>query len=566
MKLVIKEYLASLREREELDAILPDLLSQMGLNVFILPSRGVKEYGVDIAAVGSLDGESEKVFLFSVKSGNLTRETWDGTSPQSLRPSLNQILDSFIPNRIPSKHREKPVEICLCFGGDVNSGIRQEVSGYTASETKENISFCEWNGDKLAEYIERYFLRENIAPESIRSQLRKSLAMIDQPSIAFKHFGLLVDSICNGDFKRQKDNVTALRQLLIYTWVLYSWCREENNIECAYLSIERVALAGWDLVKPFFGKKTKVAKDCFGAYDSLISLYNEISKNYFGKVVIPHSSSLYALSRSASSSCSVDANLKLFDLAGRVALFGIWSYWEFSLIENPSEEALSAFRNVFNTVNEALIKTINNNPTLFSPYKDDQAIDIAICIFFLSLDEKNFKNIEGWIGRILQSSYRSIEGHRTYPSNLEKYSDLIEHPRVKTEEYRKSVTQGSILYPYLSFFSAIFNFDNLYSGLARLKNDFFEHSNFQMYFFDESSEDKLYANTDLHGATLSHVPVDKEADVFYSEIKSECEKSSSFNNLSAMQYGVWPLVILACRHHRLPVPAHFYIAFKKIEK
>ena len=87
-----------------------------------------------------------------------------------------------------------------------------------------------------------------------------------------------------------------------------------------------------------------------------------------------------------------------------------------------------------------------------------------------------------------------------------------------------------------------------------------------MYFFDESSEDKLYANTDLHGATLSHVPVDKEADVFYSEIKSECEKSSSFNNLSAMQYGVWPLVILACRHHRLPFPALFYIAFKKIEK
>ena len=48
MKLILKQYLASLKERAELDAILPDLLSSMGMNVFISPTRGVKEYGVDI--------------------------------------------------------------------------------------------------------------------------------------------------------------------------------------------------------------------------------------------------------------------------------------------------------------------------------------------------------------------------------------------------------------------------------------------------------------------------------------------------------------------------------------
>ena len=216
MKLIIKEYLSSLREREELDAILPDLLSQMGLNVFISPSRGVKEYGVDIAAVGKLEDAKEKVYLFSVKSGNLTRETWDGASAQSLRPSLNQILDAFIPSRIPSKHQDKVIEICLCFGGDIHSGIRQEVSGYTNSHSTESISFSEWNGDKLAEYIERYFLREDLAPPNVRSHLRKTLAMIDEPEISFKHFQVLVDTVRNGSFKRQKDKVTALRQILIY--------------------------------------------------------------------------------------------------------------------------------------------------------------------------------------------------------------------------------------------------------------------------------------------------------------------------------------------------------------
>jgi hypothetical protein len=61
MNLVIRQYLASLRERGELDAILPDLLSQLGLVVFSRPRRGTRQDGVDVGAVGSLEGGKEKV-------------------------------------------------------------------------------------------------------------------------------------------------------------------------------------------------------------------------------------------------------------------------------------------------------------------------------------------------------------------------------------------------------------------------------------------------------------------------------------------------------------------------
>ena len=49
MKPVIREYLASLRERGELDAILPDLLSELGYTVISRPSRGTRQFGVDVA-------------------------------------------------------------------------------------------------------------------------------------------------------------------------------------------------------------------------------------------------------------------------------------------------------------------------------------------------------------------------------------------------------------------------------------------------------------------------------------------------------------------------------------
>ena len=98
MKLLFRTYLASLREREELDAILPDLLSELGYTVYSRPQRGTTQSGVDVAAVGKDDDGERKLFLFSVKQGDLTRQSWDGT-PQALRSSLNEILDTYIPTK-----------------------------------------------------------------------------------------------------------------------------------------------------------------------------------------------------------------------------------------------------------------------------------------------------------------------------------------------------------------------------------------------------------------------------------------------------------------------------------
>lgn len=135
MKLILKEYLSSLRERGELDAIFPDLLSQLGLNVYSRPGRGTRQDGVDVGAVGSMDGGSEKVYLFSIKPGDLTRKDWDGDSVQSLRPSLNEILDAYIPNRLPAEHHGKDIVICIGIGGDVQEQVRPQLTGFIEKNT-----------------------------------------------------------------------------------------------------------------------------------------------------------------------------------------------------------------------------------------------------------------------------------------------------------------------------------------------------------------------------------------------------------------------------------------------
>lgn len=69
MKQLIKEYLGSLGERDELDILLPELLSHIGMHVYSEPRTRGRQHGVDIAAAGRFPGDaSDKVYLLSVKA------------------------------------------------------------------------------------------------------------------------------------------------------------------------------------------------------------------------------------------------------------------------------------------------------------------------------------------------------------------------------------------------------------------------------------------------------------------------------------------------------------------
>ena len=327
MKLILKQYLSSLRERGELDAILPDLLSQLGLNVFSRPGRGTRQDGVDVGAVGSLDGGPERVDLFSIKPGDLTRKDWDGDAVQSLRPSLHEIIDAYIPNRLPVEHRGKDIVICIGIGGDVQEQVRPQLAGFIKRNTTASITFEEWNGDKLASLIQSCFLREDLLPERARSRLRKSLALLDEPEASYQHFAALIKSLAVVDNQKDAERVTALRQMSICLWILFAWARETPNMEAAYLSSELTLLHGWKIVSPYAAKKGKVTQAVETAFFSIFSAYQQICREFLTTNVLPHVGKLHAVSSAVRASCSLDINLKLFDLLGRLATDGIWAYW-----------------------------------------------------------------------------------------------------------------------------------------------------------------------------------------------------------------------------------------------
>lgn len=564
MKLILKQYLSSLKERDELDALLPDLLSQMGLIVFSRPSRGTRQDGVDVAAVGSVDGGPPKVYLFSIKAGDLTRASWDGDSIQSLRPSLNEIRDAYLPNRLPHEHREKDVVICLCFGGDIQEQVRPQVEGYIRQNSTPTLTFEEWNGDRLAQLIVKYFLREDMLPEGTRPQLRKALALLDEPAASFEHYKILVKGIANTLSKSNSQCVTSVRQLNICLWILFAWARDMGNLESAYLSAEFTVLHAWEIAKAHFGKKTKVAKLIQEGFGSILNVYLLICNHYLVKM-FPHTDKKDGLSFAVHSSCRLDVNLKLFDVLSRLSMSGLWSIWR-SQINSKDIEKKEQCNTEVDIVINGIKNIISNNPTLFLPLKDDQAIDIFLTLIVLSFNDENKVDMGNWLFEIADRSIFAFGCHGPYPCTLRNYRDLLDHPKVGDDEYRKNVTEGSILYPTISLWAALLKDEPLFEKVKSAKEEYFDHSNFQFWYPDETSEELMYINQDLHGAVLSNVPVDKTPKDILNAVWRECEETNHFDKLSARMYGFWPLILLACRHYRVPVPLHFTLGFRDVEQ
>lgn len=555
MKLIVRQYLASLKERDELDAILPDILTELGLTVLSRPGRGTKQDGVDIAAYGSLKGEEEKVYLFSVKSGDLTRSEWVGASEQSLRWSLDQIIDVYIRTKIPEEYKDKKIVICLTFGGDIKEQVRSDVVGYIARNSDDKISFEEWNGDRLADYVLRTFLREELFFDKSRSLLRKSIALLDEPESSFKFFKSLISEVL-----KQKDKLKVLRQLNICLWILYSWGRDVGNIEAPYLAAELVLMKSWELSKDSLGKKGKTANYIFEAHKSIFLTYSKINVEFIAFKTYPLVEHQHALSYAVESSNQLDINLKLFDLLGRMGIYGLWLLWTLDHANDEDDSTKEQIMEEIKTHEKNILMMIENNPLLFSPYKDDHAIDISLVLLFLMGVGVEWEKLYRWLDGITFFSIFNFQTNQQYPSVLRSYAQLLNHPQAG-DYYKKDVTSGSILYPYISLISAICGYEEIYKNIADFKKEHLQHCNFQFWYPDEKTEELLLSEDNYHGAVLSNVPIEKGQKEFLKIVFEECQQTDFFKNLTPWKYSRWPLILIACRHNRIPVPLHFFAEF-----
>ena len=501
--------------------------------------------------------DRKKLYLFSIKSGDLTRAEWSAGPPQNLRPSLDEIQDSYLRSHVPGRYRDLDVVICICIGGIIREEVRSDVTGYTDRATGEGISFEVWNGDVLSDHILNAFLREELLPQNVQSYLRKAVALVEEPDSAFRHMDRLMNALLEAAGTVRTRKIIAFRQILIALWVLYAWCRSADNVKAALLASERALLLAWDAAKEQIDAKAPNAKKILLLVQGIRFLHLHISDYYLETKIFPHTAKRYAISSAVRSSNAVDVNLQLFSLLGQIALAGLWRVYFRELMPAGNDESTREMNAQIALYADKAAELIKHNPALFSPLKDNHVVDIHIAaMLFAAADQHTF--LFFWFDEIITRIDFSLSIRGSYPCIYSDYRDLIQHPKVD-DEYFKGATAASVLYPTIAVWAALFGYTPLFNRVADLQNEHLQHSAFQLWFPGDDTEEAIYAHRDRgnHGIAFTDLDLSAGPEVFLDDVFDECEKNKAFGELSAIRTGVWPILLTACRHYRLPVPICF---------
>nr|WP_053000065.1 hypothetical protein [Sphingomonas sp. Y57] len=341
--------------------------------------------------------------------------------------------------------------------------------------------------------------------------------------------------------------------------MLFVWSRDAGNVEAPYRASERVLLHAWALVRDDLAKSTAAAAEIGATFAELVELHFTIWDALIGAKILPHVKTRHAVSSAVASGAAVDVNLKLFELLGRMAMRGLWHLWFKSGTAALPEQRDEWDCPEATELAQAIVQLIRNNPILLTPLVDSHAVDIGVTLLFLTMMSEwtpaaiNYS--EGLIQRITYA-YRS---HNRYPTIHADYRQLVEHPRERNDAYREGETKGSSIFPLIGLWATLAGPTEASAYFADFAEQHLQHCNCQFWLAASDSEDALYTGGGNHGAALCDVPITQDGARAMEMLVSECGPTSAFMTLSAITLGHWPMLALACRHHRLPLPPDLWL-------
>lgn len=553
MKLIIKQYLSLLKESGELDIILPDLLLSMNIEPISRAQVGVRQFGVDIAAVGNDENGRKCFFLFVVKQGDVGRVDWNG-STQAIRQSMDEIMEVYIPNHIEPKYRKLLKKVVVCTGGERKQEVDANWTGYVNKYSSDGVlEFEFWGGDKLSLLIENFLFSEKIIPQEFQSKFRKALALLGDPDYRLTdYYSVLSKILLESDFgdtkkKSSQDRILkALRTINISQNILFAWARAEGNLKPAIYGGERALLLSWELIRRHnLFKNKKIISGFYEIYVSLYRIYGE----YFNKIR-NHCHVKNGLTGYGHH--SIHECLNIFEHLGFLSTAGLLYLYHGASVKN--EELLDSAR----TIGWTVIALLNNHPMTMSPCYDNHIIEIGQTILLLSaLSESHFVN--GWINGIMNMivfAYHNM--HRYFPIDSDSFDDLVAL-NVSHTKTREELFGMSTLIPTLAHFSITLNLDSTYQSIQELSAKHFPNCTFQIWYPDRDTDGALYIqNAARTGAVDAPLALDPSIEEMRARIQKVQKNTIRFDDVSAVKYGFPILPLIASRHFRTPIlPLYF---------
>lgn len=560
MKLIIREYLALLKESKELDLLLPGLLLMMGIEPISHPQVGVRQFGVDVAAVGKDEEQTDTLFLFTIKQGDLGRSDWSADE-QSIRQSLEDISDVYLQNHVRPEHAALKKKVVLCTGGNLKQELDQNWASYTNKHTIEGeLEFEFWGGDKLAILIEQHMFNEQILPVELRSSFRKVLALLGDPDYDLSdYFDLLERLLLQNDFgdltkqSGLKKAKKALRTTHLLLNIIFAWAKDENNLKPAVLAAERTLLITWEFLRKndLFARKS-----LFEIYVTIHKTFTLIDISYFNKIQ-PHCHIEHGLHGYGSH--AILENLNIFEQLGLVSTTGLAAFFVWLVRQDNDDLAAVA------EIVETLKALITNHQATRAPSYDSHIIEISSAIYLLScLSEKEF--IEQWIGEMLHHiafAYAALGKH--FPIESDSFDDLVAL-NIAGNIDRERLMRMSTLLPILAQWCCTLKLDKPYLQIVDITKNVFKDTTLQIWYPDTNTDQFLYIGNAAveSGNTEAPITIPETTEEMQKMIAKVQARTITSDDISANRHQCLILPFIASRHYRTPfLPFYWQCSFSK---
>lgn len=548
MKLLISQYLRLLRERDELDVLIPILFIAMGITPISHPQTGVRQDGVDIAAVGKdpQDGQ-DKLFLVVVKKGDIGRKDWD-SGPQAIRQSLDEIFDVYLQNNIHPEHKYLPIAIWVCTSGNLLQSVNENFVGYAKrKELEADVVFC--GADRLSEWIEQYLFNENIFLGEDRKLLRKALVLIgDIDYDLIDYYSLLLSQLATtheGHVAPQTETEfhAALTRINLALSIVIAWGNDAGNLKQPLLAAERTLLWTWHaIVRREFLHSDKIGERFWALYYTYFNV-SIMYLNKVGKYFIIKDGMSKVSSESALISLSIFKQIAILSSVGISAVF-------------MAQIGHKKIQPIVERIAVLLRGIIKNNRASSSPRLDGNSIDINLAMIFFTLigDTELAKE---WLEDLVSKLVFSVAKKYCYPISSDDIEELAQIENGDFDE-NNFYLKATWLVPSLAIWCILFDMEKKYRYFVEELIMQSPDITPQLWHPTKNTYDLFYFGNSALDQGETEIPIlfDRE----FSKMKEKIQKFKMNERYNlhgfspALEQNFIGIELLACMHFRIPIP------------
>lgn len=469
MRLIIKDYLLQLKEKDELDLLLCDVLFQMGYITENRPKTGNRQFGVDIRAQ-----MEDEILLCVVKQGNLTRQNWN-SGQNAVRQSLEEIQDCYL-GLIKGKDREKKLHVVVATNGMIDEAVRPDWEGYKGRNTNWSGMTVEldfWNIDTLTDYVQRYLFDEHVFSPKMQGLLRRALYFIGDGDYRREYYEEIINdflaSLKENDSVKEKKK--KLAGAFLASQMIAQYAADIKVYKIAIMVTEYLIIRFWKYLLENSKFESQLYVDWLLKF---LTEYEKWSQKYYesvkycceGKNRIPAYN-------------PVEQRVTLYEMLGYLVTYAYY----LSFRNAFSKESSNKSQEICNSI----IDMINNHPQFFyAPY--DRDIGIISMLYRLLMRLRGTTDIETliYVQTIQLAHYYLM--YRKYPTPVDTFDDAVNIDMgFPAEEYMTSAFWGTMLE-----WIVLMNQKELYDKLREFLTEDLNEVTKCVWFLRADEELKLY--------------------------------------------------------------------------